>query len=195
MLPIFKEIIHNLPSNLPQCYETANIVYDKMVEVSKSMKPNPLFNEVKNPTMSALYELNQSLSVIEINIKINKISGSVDNIRKQYNIKNKFWIPRIFNHSFNILILENMVIISQSWFKVSDYKIIHSFTFAEFIIWLDDFTNALKDYGTNPKALFDLFKYFVLKENDTDVLNLFKYIKKNKNNFTIDLCIKTIKVQ
>src|SRR5437764_931210 len=136
MRAIYKELMKTLPVNKPQCYETANCIYN-------ALKSH--FIEKENASIDYLYELKPSFTVIEIHISLDKSenikpkSAEAAAIRKKYNIKNGFWIPRVFNHSFNIFIRKKFVYIAQSWFRVSNYKIKYKLTHSEFIKWLDKF--------------------------------------------------------
>lgn len=195
MRAMYKKIVRTLSQNLPQCYETANYIYDQMrpyfhekIYTSDAINDLSLINE--------LYKLQPSLTIIEIHMYINsKDYQDPVKIRKQYNIKNRFWIPRVFNHSFNILIRHKHVYIAQSWFRVSNYKIIYKLNHVEFIEWLNKFKYAIEHYGTDPYALFNLFKYFKMMPNDNDIRNLTKYIKDQHlkgNTVNTHLIVKTL---
>jgi hypothetical protein len=189
MRTMYKNLMKTLPSNKPQCYETANCIYN-------ALKPH--FSEQENATIDDLYNLKPSFTVIEIHISLAKSeniqpkSPEAAAVRKKYNIKNGFWIPRVFNHSFNVFIRKKFVYIAQSWFRVSNYKIKYKLTHPEFIEWLNNFKSALNNYNNDPEALFNIFKYFKMSPNDQDTRNLILYIKEGHHVLETELEVKTL---
>jgi hypothetical protein len=150
--------------------------------------------EQANPTLDSLYGLARSLSMIEIHLTAHDPRDPMV-VRAKYNIKNRFWIPRIFVHSFNILVTKKRVYVGQSWFRVSDYKIIHRFSHPRFIRWLDRLKRRIARYNTNPRALFDMFGYFDMVGTDhstaRDTERLFDYIK-DTAQYDTTIIIKTL---
>jgi hypothetical protein len=129
--------------------------------------------------MNHLYNLIPSITSIELNIKTNtenRYSPKNTSDKKKYNIKNAFWVPRILNHAFNILITDKKVIISQSWFNAMNYKSIYTLSHAQFIKWLDKFRKLIQNYKNKPMQVFQLFKFPKSKINQ-DIKNMFKYAK------------------
>jgi hypothetical protein len=163
----------------PQCYKTANIVFKKMSEHKNVYTKSVHDKLVLKKSMTHLYNLVSSITVIELNINSNEKKSKLNaKTRRDYDIKNSFWVPRIFNHAFNILITKKRVYIAQSWFKVMGYKVIYDLTHSQFISWLDKFRTAVSNYNHKPVALFNLFKYPSHKIKQMEPL--FKYIKKSK---------------
>ena len=189
MRAIYKDLIKTLPTDKPQCYSTANCIFDQMKDK---------FFEKEEMTFDDLYNIGPSLSVIEIHISIAKSENiktksiEAEAIRKQYDIKNRFWIPRIFNHSFNIFIRKKYVYIGQSWFRVSNYKIKYKMKHKKFIKWLDRLKYALENYSVEPETLFNLFKYFDMAPDDQDTKNLLTFIKDAEYGLETELIIKTL---
>jgi hypothetical protein len=172
----FNTIKKNL-DNKTMCYMTANDIFNKMSTGNKKCSKSNNESIILKSSMTHLYKLIPSITVIELNIKTSsgkKTSPKNINIRKKYNIKSMFWVPRILNHAFNIIITKKKVIISQSWFKIMDYKVIYELNHKQFIVWLDDFRNKIKNYKNAPIDVFDLFKFPHSKIND-DIKNMFKY--------------------
>lgn len=180
----FKKKIDKIPKGKIQCYESADIMlksYSKKFTMYKGINSTIPKNNIKH-----LYGIKDSITTIEINIVNRKIENK-DLVLKKYNIKNRFWVPRLFNHSFNIFIKDDKIVIAQSWFRVMNYKIIYEFDKVQFCKFLDKLRTMLKMYNKAPQKLFKLFKYDVKK--DADIKNLIKYIT-TVDNFEIQYEVK-----
>ena len=180
----FNEIKKTFGKNNTMCYSTANEMFSKMSSVSKRCSKSHHDTIILKASMSHLYKLIPSITSIELNITTSlspkKSQKNID-IRKKYNIKSTFWVPRILNHSFNIIITPKKIIISQSWYKIMNYKVIYELSHKSFLIWLDDFRSKIKNYKNDPIAVFDLFK-FPHSKIDNDIKNMFKYAKDSKKS-------------
>jgi hypothetical protein len=172
----FNSQIQKIPKNKPQCYDAAEQMFQAFNFGKKITEKKQ--NILAVNTLKHLYDVKPSITTIELNI----ISSD---IKRTSNMKlSKFWIPRIFNHSFNVLIIKDKIFIAQSWFRYANYRVIYEFTNTkEFIEWLDQFKSMLKNYNKNPRALFKLFKY---NKN----LPLFNIIKNNVKTFKIQSLVK-----
>jgi hypothetical protein len=173
----FNKTKKTLDNNKTMCYTTSNEMFNKMSIGNKKCSKSHHDSIILKSSMTHLYKLIPSITSIELNITTsvsNKKSPKNIDIRKKYNIKSMFWVPRILNHAFNIIITPKKVIISQSWFKIMDYKVIYELNHKKFIIWLDNFREKIKNYKNDPIAVFDLFKFPHSKIND-DIKNMFKY--------------------
>jgi hypothetical protein len=175
----FNEIKNSFSKNNTMCYTTSNEMFNKMTQGGKKCSRSHHDTIILKSSMSHLYNLIPSVTSIELNIATsvsNKKSKKNIDIRKKYSIESMFWVPRILNHSFNIIITPKKVIISQSWFKIMNYKVIYELNHKNFILWLDDFRDKIKNYKNAPMKVFDLFKFPHSKIND-DIKNMFKYAK------------------
>lgn len=180
----FDKLRRQFKRNHPMCYITSNKIFQDMTDSRKASMSSGrkrcckfTHDMILKKSVNYLYKLTPSITSIEINIASCRKS---DGDRKKYNIANKFWVPRIFNHAFNVLILDNRVIIAQSWFRVMNYQIIYTLTHGQFIKWLDKLRYLVKNYNKSPKKLFAFFK-FPPHKIDSDLKNMFKYANDSKN--------------
>ena len=194
----FKELSKRFNGDKPQCYKTANTVVDKFNKNILYKLTNKNVTLVKRD-MPHLYNLMPSITVIELNIVacsvkscpiIKSASDNPDSCDKnsllaKYNIANRFWIPRIFNHSFNILITEETVIISQSWFRFMNYKKIEELSHLEFIKWLDRLRSSIKTFHKKPKQLFKIFHDNKMETTESGYINFVKDVTKINTEYII----------
>lgn len=180
----FKKIIKKIPSDKPQCYITSNMMVDKLLK-GKLHTNKGEGRCIKKVDLKHLYGLKNSITSIEINI-IDKEAKSKDKILEKYKIKNRFWIPRIFNHAFNIMILDDKVVISQSWFRFMNYKVIHEFTPKQFINWLDNFLVLVKCYNVDPKKLLRALCDTKAKTIEKSMIRYIKAVDKMEVQYTIN---------
>ena len=71
--------------------------------------------------------------------------------------KESFYLPRLFCHSFNVIIDDESVDIRQSWFKTMRYQTIYSFTHAEFEGFWENTVIAMKTFLEQPMYLFSMY--------------------------------------
>jgi hypothetical protein len=166
------------PLNNPMCYVASNQMFDVMVEDRPTQTTTSKAPTIPKASLKHLYKCTSSITVIELNITAPPLTPNKRNaLVRKYGIINGFWVPRTFNHSFNILITKDRVIIAQSWFKVMNYQVIYRLTHKKFIKWLNAFRAAVASYRTNPKKLFEIFKYQEHCKYGKDIKNMFRYLK------------------
>lgn len=177
MMKRFNSEKRKLPKGRPQCYITANIVYDNLSKKDKCITSTH-DKMILKASMRHLYKLTPSINVIELNI--------IEPYKRKNSpkLKNSFWIPRIFNHSFNILILEKNVIISQSWFRIHNYKVIEKLSHSQFLKWLDVFRANVNNYLNDPIYLFSMF------HNNHPDKDLIHHIKTSSKKMKIEFLLK-----
>jgi hypothetical protein len=191
MLKTFNKKKKTLPKKQPQCYVTANLMYTAVSDGKKMCSKSVRDAIVLKKSMAHLYKLIPSITVVELNIQTDDVLDA-PKIRKEWGIKNKFWLPRLFNHSFNILILKDEVIIAQSWFRFMDYKIIKRFKHTQFIEWLDTFRKLVKDYKNNPGQLFQFFDNKKSYTRESGLMDFIKTeVKHTKINFSTKYSYQT----
>lgn len=191
MLKSFDESRKKLKKGKPQCYETAEIMFNSIKSENKERKIYKSKNKIKKSSLNHLYKLMPSFTTIELNIEQKVPVNRKKDIMKKYGIKNRFWIPRVFNHSFNILITKKYVILSQSWFKVMNYKIIDKMSHESFLEWLDIFRESIKNYNNKPSNLFSLFRFFEMSKIHPKDFKILNYIKSEKKEKYINLTVNT----
>ena len=175
----FNKIKNSFGKNNPTCYTTSNEMLDKMMRGKKKCSKSHHDTIILKASMVHLYKLIPSVTSIELNIITDlshKKAPKNNIIRKKYNIGSAFWVPRILNHAFNIIITPKKVIISQSWFRIMNYKVIYELSHKRFIMWLDEFRSKIKNYKNAPMEVFNLFK-FPKAKIEADIKNMFKYAK------------------
>ena len=183
---LLTSVIKTVNKSETMCYKTAEkvlVAVASKANVKKIQQKN--IESVNKACFYHLYKCSPSITTLEINLSRGG-SANYNDVREKYNIKNRFWVPRIFNHSFNILITEKKVIISQSWFKTMSYKIIYDFSHAKFIAWLDKFRMYVKNFTKNPVLLFKHLKY---TKFGADMKNMIKYAK-DTSDMKIKILIK-----
>ena len=100
----FKKASRKIKKSETMCYITSEEIFNKMTIKKKCKKS--ICTMILKKDVSHLYNITPSITNISVNIsdkrKLTEIQRS--EIRKKYNISNRFWVPRVFNHAFNILI-------------------------------------------------------------------------------------------
>jgi hypothetical protein len=84
-------------------------------------------------------------------------SDAAEQIRKSLNITNRFFIPRLFLHAFNLFCHEGKLYVAYSWFKKMPYRFYHVGKCAG--AWIDDLVRVANSFGRDPIGLFELFGY------------------------------------
>jgi hypothetical protein len=192
-------MIGRLPQNLPQCYHTANLLYDQLLAGDRFVREQHFDN--LNHLREMLPMAHQTLtSVVEINIALHENwepKETAAELRDRFQVHNTFWVPRIFNHSFNIFMYpdsrgDHHVLVGQSWFRVSNYDIITTFPNKQALLdWISKLESRLRKYKQEPAALFDLFRFFEFPGQTRDSsANLFRLITEIDAELHVDLSIK-----
>lgn len=124
------------------CYVTA---HKKHKQVNPAYK---LKHELDAPVNFEEYINEPRLYTIEIEIVDLNYTGS----------KKGFFIPRLFNHTFNLDL--NKLTFCQSWFMEFQYMCFMRFRNKRWLkLWLEDLTLNLKDFEDNPTDLFTFLGY------------------------------------
>jgi hypothetical protein len=193
MIQAYSKIIQSLPGDKPQCYVTANKVFDAMLaaDIPKCKK------RVVDGKLEDFLEIKgNSVSVVEIHVVIDphtKIDPA--KLRSKYGIVNSFWIPRLFAHAFNVIVAGEYVDVWQSWDKTSDYAHIWRIPRDDFADWIQRLQTAIKNYCSDPKDLFDIFEHDKLIKHVRGlppISLLFDMIKGERPKCVSKIIVKTV---
>jgi hypothetical protein len=187
------ELIHaynKKAGKTPQCYHTSHDIHQMVKKkrrantycVSKGIScPRAKADRVRpSPPQRSLPLddlLKPGLTTVELRIIANDPPPRGDYIIP------RFFIPRLFVHSFLVVTTETRVFIVQSWFGVMDATILYDMTHAQAKKWVDRLCVAVNNFSRRPWSLFRMFGYPKDRRNITDLL---KYIP-NAGPTTIEL--------
>lgn len=175
------KIIENFQKKETMCYITSEQMFNTFKHNFVGQKTVNTANDFQDFMLTNNYTLYN----IEITLSSIKIynEGEKQLLANKYNINRKVYGKfvfnkdnlRIFMHAFNIFKLNNVIIVSQSWYGLHTYKIIHIFTnmihFNEFI---KQVTHAISIFNKNPYKLYALFG--VSKIDDPNEDNILKMV-------------------
>jgi len=155
----------------PQCYESSHALH-RLLEGKESEKIE--FDAVNKKALASLYSpcLGTQITTVELKICSRDKLGAdaISKIRKKYKIS-KFFVPRLFLHSFIIIRTPTKVFIAQSWFRAMNLRIIYSLSRPKFVKWLDALRANVRGFRTHPQRLFMQFKY-----TRPDIRGLLKFV-------------------
>jgi hypothetical protein len=165
----------------PQCYHSSHAVHkaligDGVVDMVLTEEP-----KLTKASLKLLYKMSPGTHTVELKIIAD---GCFDakKIRSKYGMS-RFFVPRLFIHSF-LIVISDRVYISQSWFGVMNMKIIYKLTNNQFKKWLDKLRENVNKFSSKPWALFDQFQYPSKKRG---IGGLMDFIRADVDNTVVKL--------